>query len=64
VSDLLAFVHARILRILLAAEERADSRKGAGHDFMAIPQTAWHELQQLEMQLSLYLKGIADPPRE
>jgi hypothetical protein len=63
VSDLLAFVHARILRILLAAEERADSRKGAGNDFMAVPQTAWHELQQLEMQLSLYLKGIADPGR-
>jgi len=64
VSDLLSFVHARILRILLAAEERADSRKGAGNDFMAVPQTAWHELQQLEMQLSLYLRGIADPGRD
>jgi hypothetical protein len=64
VSDLLAYAHARILRILLSAEERGDGRTGAGGDYMAVPPAAWHELQQLQMQLSLYLKEIADPTRE
>lgn len=64
VSDLLAYVHARILRILLSAEERGEGRPGNGGDYMAVPPSAWHELQQLQMQLSLYLKEIADPTRE
>ena len=60
-SDLCAYAHSRILRVLLSAEEEVTTQPDGGRDRMLIPPDAWGELQQLQMQLSTYLKGIADP---
>ncbi len=60
-SDLCSYVHSRILRVLLSAEEEVGAQPGDEHERMMITPEAWHELQQLQMQLSTYLKGIADP---
>lgn len=59
-SDLCAYIHSRVLRVLLSAEEDISANRGAG-ERMLVSLDAWHELQELQMQLSSYLKGIADP---
>lgn len=60
-SDLLSFVQSRILLVLLTSREvvDADSERSG----MLTPPTAWHQLQQLEMQLAIYLKEIAEPSK-
>ncbi|MBL8850192.1 MAG: FHA domain-containing protein [Planctomycetaceae bacterium] len=62
-SDMLAFFHSRVLRILLELEELPDLPADATTR-MALPDVAWHELQELEMQISAYMRGVADPGRE
>lgn len=57
-SDVLAYVHARILAVLTQGSEQHDDNEDAG---MLVDMATWHDLQQLEMRLSQYLKGIADP---
>jgi hypothetical protein len=59
-SDLCSYIHSRVLRMLLSAEEDVSATKGPG-ERMLVSLEAWHELQELQMQLSTYLKGIADP---
>jgi hypothetical protein len=62
-SDMLAYFHSRVLRVLLAVEELPDVPPDAATR-MALPDVAWHELQDLEMRLSAYMRGIADPGSE
>lgn len=59
-SDLLSYIHSRVLRVLLGVEELPEAKV---EDMlrMGLPDPAWHELQELEMRLSAYMKGIADP---
>jgi predicted component of type VI protein secretion system len=60
-SDLCSYIHSRVLRVLLAAEEDVGTARGDVRERMLVSLEAWHELQELQMQLSTYLKGIADP---
>jgi hypothetical protein len=60
-SDLCSYIHSRVLRVLLSAEEDISATKGPTGERMLVTLEAWHELQELQMQLSTYLKGIADP---
>lgn len=61
-SDMLSYVHSRVLHALMSvAETPAAAEKGAR---VAMPDSAWHELQKLEMQLSTWMRGVADPGRE
>lgn len=60
-SDLCAYIHSRILRVLLAAEEEVATTSEQAGDRMCVQPDAWRELQQLQMQMATYLKGIADP---
>lgn len=62
-SDLLAYIHSRVLRVLLSVEEIPDVPTDAAAR-MALPDAAWHELQELEMRLSTYMRGVADPGQE
>ncbi|MFO1092660.1 MAG: FHA domain-containing protein [Planctomycetaceae bacterium] len=62
-SDLLAYVHSRVLRVLLSVEEIPDVPADATARVL-LPDGAWHELQELEMRLSTYMRGVADPGRE
>jgi hypothetical protein len=59
-SDLLSYIHSRVLRVLLGVEE-LPAEKAEEMLRMGLPDPAWHELQELEMRLSAYMKGIADP---
>jgi predicted component of type VI protein secretion system len=61
VSDILAYVHSRLLQVLMSAEEHADSKRARRETQMVVPREAWHRLQQLDMDLASYLKQIADP---
>lgn len=61
VSDILAYVHARLLTLLLAAEEHADPKHARRDAQMIVRPEAWHQIQLLEMDLARYLKQIADP---
>lgn len=60
ISDLLSYLHSRVLRILLAGEDRQNVPPEVT-DRITLSTAAWHELQNLAMRLSAYLKGIADP---
>lgn len=58
-SDMLAYVHSRVLHVLLSvAETPAAEEQGAR---VVLPDASWHELQELEMRLSTWMRGVADP---
>jgi predicted component of type VI protein secretion system len=63
VSDMLAYVQSQVLRVLLNSQEVIPQQSGPAETGMLTPTSVWHELQQLEMQLALYLKSVADPSR-
>lgn len=63
VSDMLAYLQSQILRVLLHSQELTPQQRDEGISGMLTPKATWHELQQLEMQLALYLKAVADPSR-
>ena len=63
VSDMLAYVQSQILRVLLNSHEVVPQKPGPADAGMLTPPSVWHELQQLEMQLAVYMKAVADPSR-
>ena len=63
-SDMLSYVQSQILRVLLNSNEHVAQQPGDAEAGMLTPPSTWHELQQLEMQLALYLKEVADPTRQ
>ncbi|REJ91959.1 MAG: FHA domain-containing protein [Planctomycetota bacterium] len=63
-SDVLAYSHSRIMQVLLQAQERITQRNDDGEDAMLVPMDVWRELQQLQMQLAVYIRNVADPPPE
>ena len=63
VSDMLSYLQSQILRVLLHSQELVPQQRDDGDPGMLTPKATWHELQQLEMQLALYLKAVADPSR-
>ncbi|MEX0585522.1 MAG: hypothetical protein WD176_02680, partial [Pirellulales bacterium] len=62
-SDLLAYVHSRILHVLVSVEESSGT-PAEGATRVALPDAAWHELQELEMRLSTWMRGVAEPGAE
>jgi predicted component of type VI protein secretion system len=62
-SDLLAYVHSRVLHVLLSVEEPTAGPADNGAR-VALPDAAWHELQELEMRLSTWMRGVAEPGAE
>ena len=63
VSDMLSYVQSQILRVLLNSQEIVPQQPGSPEAGMLTPPATWHELQQLEMQLAMYMKEVADPTR-
>lgn len=63
VSDMLSYLQSQILRVLLHSQEFVPPQGDEAEPAMLTPKPTWHELQQLEMQLALYLKEVADPSR-
>lgn len=63
VSDMLSYLQSQILRVLLNSREIVPQQSPGNETGMLTPLATWHELQQLEMQLALYLKEVADPSR-
>ena len=63
VSDMLSYMQCQILRVLLNSQEIVSQQPDNREAGMLTPMSTWHELQQLEMQLALYLKEVADPAR-
>lgn len=63
-SDVLAYTHSRIMQVLLEAQERIPTQNDEGEDAMLVPMDVWRELQQLQMQLAVYIRNVADPPAE
>ncbi len=59
ISDLLAFIHTRLLRVLYSIQGPAGDIPAKGE--VTISEEAWHRLQQLQMDLATYLKQIAEP---
>lgn len=64
VSDMLAYVQSQILRVLVNSHEVVPQKPGPADAGMLTPAAVWHELQQLEMQLAMYMKAVADPSRQ
>ncbi len=60
VSDLVAYAHSNLLRILLAARSCSDPKE-MPDDWMAVPTDVWHVMQQLEVHLAQCLRKISDP---
>lgn len=58
-ADLLGYIHDEIRRTLLVAEETPTS--GSGPTDMRVPGRGWQQLLQLEMDLAVALRQIADP---
>lgn len=60
VSDMLAYAHSHLLRVLLLAREQADEDQTTD-GWMTVPAEAWIRLQQLEVHLGQCLRRITDP---
>ncbi|MBT4866322.1 MAG: FHA domain-containing protein [Planctomycetaceae bacterium] len=60
VSDMLAFVHEQIRTVLQSASEELTNERDA-MKVMRVAWPAWQRLLNLEMDLAVYLKKIADP---
>jgi hypothetical protein len=60
VSDMLAFVHEQIRTVLQSASEELTNERDV-MKVMRVAWPAWQRLLNLEMDLAVYLKKIADP---
>ncbi len=60
VSDMLAFVHEQIRTVLQSASEELTDERDA-MKIMRVAWPAWQRLLNLEMDLAVYLRKIADP---
>ncbi len=60
VSDLIAYMHSNLLRILLAAHETSDDEESPDR-WMSVPAEAWHLMQQIEVHLAQMLRSVSDP---
>lgn len=61
-SDFLAYAHEQIRTVAQSAFSDPQQREGE-MGLMHVPWPAWQRLLQLEMDLAVYLKRIADPER-
>ncbi|MEW4528728.1 MAG: FHA domain-containing protein [Maioricimonas sp. JB045] len=60
-SDVVAYAHSRLMRVLLAGREDFGSDSDGS---ISLPKGTWQLLQRLELRLSQYLEQISDPPSE
>ena len=60
VSDMLAFVHEQIRTVLQSASQELTNERDA-MKIMRVAWPAWQRLLNLEMNLAVYLRKIADP---
>jgi FHA domain len=58
VSDFVAYIHEQVKRVLQAGREQ---REGDEHCDMQLERAAWQRLLQLEMDLAVYLRKLAEP---
>ena len=59
-SDVLAYVHDQI-RVILESALEVSSDDGQEEPEMVVDKETWHRLLQLEMNLAVYLRKIAEP---
>ena len=60
-SDAFAYVRGQLLDILQRGEEQHLYSTKQNRATMAVPPAAWHQLQQLELDLSTWLRNVAEP---
>lgn len=58
-ADVLAYLHSNLLQSLYTVQ--GDSNSQTPLTEVTLSATAWHRLQRLQMQLSQYLAGVAQP---
>lgn len=61
VSEMISFVHSRLLKILLLAQQQGGTSRKLQTVWMTVPPSAWMQLTQLEADLGKYLRELADP---
>lgn len=62
ISDIVSYIRSSVLFVLESGEEQKPvPLKGANR--MTVPPEAWHLLQRVQLDLSQYLREIADPGR-
>ena len=60
-SDMISFVRDRLLDIIQRGEEQHLYSARQNGAFMTVPPAAWHQLQQLELDLCGWLRAVAEP---
>ncbi|MBX3441335.1 MAG: FHA domain-containing protein [Planctomyces sp.] len=61
VSEMISFVHSRLLNILLLAQQQGGASRKLQAAWMTVPPSAWMTVSQLEADLAKYLRELADP---
>jgi predicted component of type VI protein secretion system len=61
ISEVLNFIHSRLLRLLLIAQQHGGTSRKLQAAWMSVPPAAWMQLTQLEADLAKYLRQLTDP---
>ncbi len=60
-SEVLNFIHSRLLRLLLVAQQHGGTSRKLQAAYMSVPPSAWMQLSQLEAEMAKYLRALSDP---
>jgi len=60
-SEVLNFIHSRLLRLILIAQQHGGTSRKLQAAFMSVPPAAWMQLSQLEADMAKYLRALSDP---
>jgi FHA domain len=58
VSDFVSYIHEQVKRVLQGGQEQ---REGDEHSDMLVDRLTWQRMLQLEMDLAVYLRKLAEP---
>ncbi|HVJ69263.1 MAG TPA: hypothetical protein VM510_14850, partial [Caulifigura sp.] len=57
----LNFIHSRLLKLLLVAQQHGGTSRKLQAAYMSVPPAAWMQLSQLEADMAKYLRALSDP---
>jgi pSer/pThr/pTyr-binding forkhead associated (FHA) protein len=60
-SEVLNFIHSRLLKLLLIAQQHGGTARKLQAAYMSVPPQAWMQLTQLEAEMAKYLRALSDP---
>jgi pSer/pThr/pTyr-binding forkhead associated (FHA) protein len=60
-SDVVNYVHSRLLRVLLLAQQQGGTPKRLQAAWMTVPPAAWMSVSQLQADLAGYIRKLSDP---